>query len=76
MQSMLETCQPRSDILTGSFNPEIFTASLSQVMDYYRGRATRISKWWPRCNLPRRWASSTVRLRSPMIAFILEQGGN
>jgi len=28
MQSILETCQPRSDILTGSFNPEIFTASL------------------------------------------------
>src|SRR5215831_1872783 len=42
MQSILETCQPRADILTGSFNPEIFTASLSQVMDCYRGRATPI----------------------------------
>jgi predicted AAA+ superfamily ATPase len=40
MQSILETCQPLSDIITGSFNPEIFTASLSQVMDCYRGRAT------------------------------------
>jgi hypothetical protein len=28
------TCQPRLDILQGSFNPEIFTASLSQVMDH------------------------------------------
>ncbi len=42
MQSILETCEPRSDILTGSFNPEIFTVSLSQVMDCYRGRATPI----------------------------------
>jgi hypothetical protein len=42
MRSILETCQPRPDILTGSFNPEIFTASLSQVLDCYRGRATPI----------------------------------
>jgi predicted AAA+ superfamily ATPase len=40
MQPILATCQPRADILTGVFNPEIFTASLSQVMDCYRGRAT------------------------------------
>jgi hypothetical protein len=42
MQPILDTCQPRSDILTGAFNPEIFTASLSQVMDCYRSRATPI----------------------------------
>jgi hypothetical protein len=42
MQSILEACQPRADILTGSFNLDIFTASLSQVMDCYRGRATPI----------------------------------
>jgi hypothetical protein len=29
MRSILETCHPRPDIQTGSFNPEIFTASLS-----------------------------------------------
>jgi hypothetical protein len=40
MQSILQTCQPRADILRGSFNPEIFTASLSQVVDAYRGRAS------------------------------------
>ncbi len=37
MRPILETCQPRKDILAGSFNPEIFTASLSQVMGHYRG---------------------------------------
>ena len=42
MQFILQTCQPRSDLHTGSFNPEIFTASLSQVIDCYRGRATPI----------------------------------
>lgn len=40
MRSILETCHPRPDIQTGSFNPEIFTASLSQVVDCYRGRTT------------------------------------
>jgi predicted AAA+ superfamily ATPase len=38
MLSIQHTCQPRQDILRGSFNPEIFTASLSQVVDHYRGR--------------------------------------
>ena len=42
MHSILRTCQPRTDLHTGSFNPEIFTASLSQVTDCYRGRATPI----------------------------------
>ena len=37
MRSILETCQPRHDLLTGAFNPEIFTAVLSQVLEYYRG---------------------------------------
>jgi hypothetical protein len=38
MLPIQDTCQPRADILQGSFNPEIFTASLSQVMDHYRGK--------------------------------------
>ena len=38
MPSILTTCTPRKDILGGTFNPEIFTASLSQVMDFYRGK--------------------------------------
>lgn len=42
MRSILETCQPRPDLLKGTFNPEIFTASLSQVMEHYRGQATTL----------------------------------
>src|SRR5262245_53918197 len=42
MRSILQTCQPRADLHTGSFNPELFTASLRQVTDCYRGRATAI----------------------------------
>ena len=42
MRSILETCRPRADILGGTFNPEIFTASLSQVLDFYRGKKTVI----------------------------------
>lgn len=37
MRNILETCRPRKDILEGTFNPEIFSASLSQVMAVYRG---------------------------------------
>jgi hypothetical protein len=37
MKSILETCTPRPDFIKGTFNPEIFTASLSQVIDHYRG---------------------------------------
>lgn len=40
--SILTACEPRKDILTGTFNPEIFTASLSQVLRFYRGEATGI----------------------------------
>lgn len=43
MKSILETCIPRPDILQGSFNPEIFTASLGAVIDSYRGGGQTIS---------------------------------
>lgn len=42
MQSILETCQPREDLLKGAFNPEIFTASLQQVMNHYREDARSV----------------------------------
>src|SRR5262245_46542573 len=42
LRGILETCRPRADILSGVFNPEIFTASLSQVLDFYRGKKTVI----------------------------------
>ena len=33
---ILTACEPRQDIISGAFNPEIFTASLSEVLAYYR----------------------------------------
>ncbi len=37
MTGILSSCQPRLDLITGSFNPEVFTASLRQVIGHYRG---------------------------------------
>ena len=37
MKSVLDTCKPRPEILAGTFNPEVFTASLGPIIDYYRG---------------------------------------
>ncbi len=37
MKSILQTCTPRNDLLEGTFNPEIFTANLLQVIEHYRG---------------------------------------
>lgn len=33
---VLTACEPRQDIIAGTFNPEIFTASLSEVISFYR----------------------------------------
>ena len=33
---VLTACTPREDIIAGTFNPEIFTASLSEVLAFYR----------------------------------------
>lgn len=37
MTSILDSCEPRPDLKAGSFNPEVFTASLRQVMGHFRG---------------------------------------
>ncbi len=42
MTGIIESCQPRQGIFQGTFNPEIFTASLSEVIAHYRGRSGRI----------------------------------
>lgn len=34
MKSVLETCKPRPEILAGTFNPEVFTASLGPIIDF------------------------------------------
>lgn len=41
MKSIYVACEPRDEILAGTFNPEMFKASLSRVLeDYAVGRAT------------------------------------
>jgi predicted AAA+ superfamily ATPase len=42
VRPILEICRLHADLLSGTFNPEIFTASLSQVLDFYRGKKTVI----------------------------------
>lgn len=42
MRSILESCVPKPGIIQGSFNPEIFTAALGPVIDFYRGKNTGI----------------------------------
>ena len=42
MRTVLETCQPRQSILQGTFNPEVFTAALGPVIQYYRGGSNAI----------------------------------
>ena len=39
---ILSACTPREDLLKGTFNPEIFTASLGAVMKFYRGERSGI----------------------------------
>ncbi len=42
MQSIINACEPRQDILAGTFNPEIFTASISEVFRFYSGDGASI----------------------------------
>jgi len=42
MGSVLDYCQPRQEIIAGNFNPEVFTASLSPIIDYYQGKSTQL----------------------------------
>ena len=40
--NVITSCDPRPDILQGTFNPEIFTAQLSEVIRYYQGQRSGI----------------------------------
>ena len=42
MLSVLDSCQPRQEILAGTFNPEVFTASLAPIIEFYRTGRQRI----------------------------------
>lgn len=42
MLSVLDACKPRPEILAGTFNPEVFTASLAPIIEYYRTGRRRL----------------------------------
>lgn len=42
MDSIVQNCEPRPDLLQGTFNPEIFTASLGGVIKSYRGEGSSV----------------------------------
>ena len=42
MKNILTACEPRKDILAGTFNPEIFTASVSEVLRFYADQRTEM----------------------------------
>ncbi|RLC90013.1 MAG: AAA family ATPase [Chloroflexi bacterium] len=46
MKSILSACTPRQDILAGAFNPEIFTASISAVLNHYAGRGSGVHEMY------------------------------
>lgn len=51
MRSIMKTCTPRPDIVQGTFNPEIFTASLSSVIQFYRNDDDRIDTLYTNADL-------------------------
>jgi len=51
MRSIMQTCTPRPDIIQGTFNPEIFTASLSHVMEFYRTENSTIDTLYTNASL-------------------------
>lgn len=51
MKTVLETCTPRQSILTGAFNPEVFTAALGPVIQYYRSGEKNIDAVYADANL-------------------------
>ena len=42
MKSVIETCKPKESIIQGTFNPEVFTAALGPVIDFYHGTSASI----------------------------------
>jgi len=59
--SILDACVPRPDVLTGSFNPEIFTASLSEVIRFYRTKSSGIHQLYTNAELFFREATYPTR---------------
>ena len=50
MRSVLETCKPRQSIIQGTFNPEVFTAALGPVIQFYRNGISAIDSVYTDAN--------------------------
>ena len=46
MKNILSACEPLQDILTGTFNPEIFTASISAVLRHYSRKGSGLHEMY------------------------------
>lgn len=44
MKTVINTCRPRPSIIQGTFNPEVFTASLGPVIQHYKGEKSAIDE--------------------------------
>lgn len=44
MKTVINTCIPRPSIIQGTFNPEVFTASLGPVIQHYKGEKSAIDE--------------------------------
>jgi hypothetical protein len=51
VNSVLDACQPRPEIIAGTFNPEVFTASLRPIVDFYRGNQSQIDHIYTQAKL-------------------------
>lgn len=44
LKTVIETCKPRTSIIQGTFNPEVFTAALGPVIQHYKGEQSAIDE--------------------------------
>ena len=42
MKNVIASCVPRKSIVEGTFNPEVFTATLGPVVNYYRNGSSTL----------------------------------
>jgi len=51
VDSILDLCKPRPEILAGTFNPEVFTAALSPIIEFYRGNKGIVDNPYTGCKV-------------------------
>ncbi|NLW91010.1 MAG: ATP-binding protein [Syntrophomonadaceae bacterium] len=77
MSSILETCQPRPEILAGTFNPEVFTVSLSPIIKYYAQGGSGVDNVYTNASLFFKEATyPTQGLKQALSEVFARLGGN